>query len=223
MNKTEQFPAQGPAVNADDLPCTIQRTAFPALQLVKTSAPDPELSRTGILDQFDQAGSAIVIVSMALHILSVSAMAMPLLAAQGLAINQDKLLVSTCRASAEAAQRLAKLVAHGNPADIELTTPEQVLCIRVIPNPMQCTCILILTHRAGHSKLKVAGFDTLTPQELRVVCRLAGGANVRSIADDLSVKPATIRQYLKQLYCKASVGSQSELVAWYYSKTAVES
>ncbi|NNJ76655.1 MAG: helix-turn-helix transcriptional regulator, partial [Anderseniella sp.] len=201
----------------------MQLTDFPALQLVETPARDPELSGTDILEQFDQAGSAIVIVSVALDILSVSAMAIPLLATQGLAINQSKMLVSTSKASAGAAQRLAQVVADGNTADIELTTPAQVLCIRVIPNLMQCTCILILTQRAVSSKLTVSGFDTLTPQELRVVCRLAEGANVRSIADDLSVKPATIRQYLKQLYCKAGVGSQSELVAWYYCNATVRS
>jgi DNA-binding NarL/FixJ family response regulator len=201
----------------------MQLTDFPALQLVETPARDPNLSATDILDQFDQAGSAIVIVSTALDVLSVSAMAIPMLADQGLAMNQSRILVSTSKASARAAQRLAQVVADGIPADIELTTPARVLCIRVIPNLMQCTCILILTQRELRSKLTVSGFDTLTPQELRVVCRLAEGANVRSIADDLCVKPATIRQYLKQLYCKAGVGSQSELVAWYYSNAAVRS
>jgi LuxR family maltose regulon positive regulatory protein len=59
----------------------------------------------------------------------------------------------------------------------------------------------------GHPELA-----ELSPGETEVLNHLVGGSRVLTIAEDLSVQPSTIRNHLKSIYRKLSVGSQRELL-----------
>jgi DNA-binding CsgD family transcriptional regulator len=64
-----------------------------------------------------------------------------------------------------------------------------------------------------HNKL-ISDFN-LTNSEIITLNMLAEGNNTNSIAKLLSLKPATIRQRLKQIYEKTAVKNQVELISLY--------
>ncbi len=53
----------------------------------------------------------------------------------------------------------------------------------------------------------------LTGQEARIACRVAAGQNPRTVADEMNISLATCRSYLKAVFVKLGVGSQSQLSA----------
>ena len=53
---------------------------------------------------------------------------------------------------------------------------------------------------------------TLTSREWEVVCALAEGSRVTTIARQLHVRPGAVRNHLSALYRKLDVGSQAELL-----------
>nr|WP_246732383.1 helix-turn-helix transcriptional regulator [Bradyrhizobium yuanmingense] len=53
----------------------------------------------------------------------------------------------------------------------------------------------------------------LTARECQIVCLLAGGLGVTSIAASLKIRVGTVRQNLKSVFGKAGVHNQAGLVA----------
>ena len=53
----------------------------------------------------------------------------------------------------------------------------------------------------------------LTAQEARIACRVASGRNPRAVADEMGITLATCRSYLKAVFDKLGVTSQSQLSA----------
>ena len=54
----------------------------------------------------------------------------------------------------------------------------------------------------------------LSPREVEVLGKLAGGSRVPSIATELHISQHTVRNHLKSIYRKAGVQGQSELIEW---------
>jgi DNA-binding CsgD family transcriptional regulator len=68
---------------------------------------------------------------------------------------------------------------------------------------------------AGGRKRKrsEAGMSVLTPQELQVALRVAGGMTNREAANELYLSPKTIEFHLGQIYRKLSIRSRAELAS----------
>ena len=55
--------------------------------------------------------------------------------------------------------------------------------------------------------------NQLTPQELQIAIRIAGGLTTRETAAALFLSPKTIEYHLRNIYRKLAIGSRSELAA----------
>jgi DNA-binding CsgD family transcriptional regulator len=55
--------------------------------------------------------------------------------------------------------------------------------------------------------------NQLTPQELQIAIRVAGGLTTRETAAALFLSPKTIEYHLRNIYRKLAIGSRSELAA----------
>jgi PAS domain S-box-containing protein len=59
-----------------------------------------------------------------------------------------------------------------------------------------------------------SGASPLTKRELEILQLMAGGANTKSLAAQLHVSPATIRNHAQNIFTKLDVHSRLEAVAW---------
>jgi DNA-binding CsgD family transcriptional regulator len=74
--------------------------------------------------------------------------------------------------------------------------------------------VILRAARAGN-EVRLDAFSAahgLSPREQEVVERLLLGMKTSEMANDLGISPHTVRDHLKHLYRKTSVGSRSELV-----------
>jgi DNA-binding CsgD family transcriptional regulator len=55
--------------------------------------------------------------------------------------------------------------------------------------------------------------DSLSRREREVANHFASGLTYKSIAESLSLSPATIRNHLNNIYSKLRIGNKAELVA----------
>jgi len=55
--------------------------------------------------------------------------------------------------------------------------------------------------------------DELTTRELEVAHRFASGSNYKTIAQQLSVSPSTVRGHLTRIYSKLNISEKASLVA----------
>lgn len=67
---------------------------------------------------------------------------------------------------------------------------------------------------AGDARLaRVPGVSALSTREREVLRRLGEGLRVSTIASDLDIRPATVRNHLKSIYRKTGLHSQARLVS----------
>jgi DNA-binding CsgD family transcriptional regulator len=79
-----------------------------------------------------------------------------------------------------------------------------------------CQAIVVFVdpdeRRAAPESLLRFGFS-LTPAEARLASRLATGASLEDISDEMGISKLTGRTHLKRIFAKLGIGRQSELVA----------
>ena len=80
----------------------------------------------------------------------------------------------------------------------------------------ECQAIVVLVdpdeRRSAPEALLHSGFS-LTPTEARLASRLATGASLEAISDEMGISKLTGRTHLKRIFAKLGIGRQSELVA----------
>jgi DNA-binding NarL/FixJ family response regulator len=57
--------------------------------------------------------------------------------------------------------------------------------------------------------------QTLSRRELQVLELLATGASAKAIADQLGIKPTTVKQHLRNIYLKLGAGNRVQATRWY--------
>lgn len=57
--------------------------------------------------------------------------------------------------------------------------------------------------------------QALSRRELEVLELLATGAAAKAIADQLGIKPTTVRQHLRNLYLKLGASNRVQATRWY--------
>lgn len=73
----------------------------------------------------------------------------------------------------------------------------------------------IVARLAGHSAADaLQDLPVLTAREQEVLQQLALGKADRQIADDLGIKPRTVRYHLQNIYAKLGVKQRSEAIVW---------
>lgn len=79
-----------------------------------------------------------------------------------------------------------------------------------------CQAIVVLVdleeRRHAPESLLQSGFN-LTPAEAKLAARLATGASLDDVSNELQITKQTSRTHLKRIFAKLGIGRQSELVA----------
>ena len=165
--------------------------------------------------------SGVILFAMGLEVLSCNPLAVSHLLKCNIVAVAGQRLVSQCRSASGLLGQIEVDLHDGACAAVwHLDVGKARLQLQYLPLGEQpdgpVSAVMLSNLLPAAASRPVARFTHLTPRERNLVAALAEGRTVSEIAIAMQVKAATIRQYLKNIYAKTGVSSQSSLVSWYY-------
>jgi DNA-binding CsgD family transcriptional regulator len=178
----------------------------------------------------DRLGKGVIFVSRDLHVLFMNSAAEQICAdSDGVTLDRNGRIYvwrSSVQEKLKAAVRSIASAAFSSGSAIQLPRPSMrrpyALFVSPMPNapiqslPGQVAAVLILADPHAEPRTDARTLRELyglTAAESRVALKLAAGASLRGISEDLSISYETTRNHLKSVFAKTSTHRQAEVVA----------